>query len=197
MRKDIFDELRSDILEQRLTPGTPLKEIQLSERFNVSRTPVRDALSRLEEAGLAVRQNRGLVVCGVSPESVMHVYELRILLEEQAAGEAALNRSLSDVLTLEALCERDEQVENPTEKELVEANLEFHAAIWKASTNPVLIDLLERLMVHMAQVPSTTLTSPGRQDSALQEHRAMVKAISERDADTARDIARKHFTEAR
>lgn len=60
-----------------------------------------------------------------------------------------------------------------------------------------LIDLLERLMVHIAQVPSTTLTSLVRQDSALQEHRAMVKAISKRDADTARDIARKHFTEAR
>lgn len=56
--------------------------------------------------------------------------------------------------------------------------------------NPVLIDLLERLMVHMAQVPSTALTSPGRQDSALQEHRAMVKAISKRDAVTARDITR-------
>ncbi|EEI78563.1 FCD domain-containing protein [Corynebacterium striatum] len=54
----------------------------------------------------------------------------------------------------------------------------------------MLIDLLERLMVHMAQVPSTTLTSPGRQDSALQEHRAMVKAISKRYAVTARDITR-------
>ncbi|ATZ05196.1 FCD domain-containing protein [Corynebacterium striatum] len=54
----------------------------------------------------------------------------------------------------------------------------------------MLIDLLERLMVHMAQVPSTALTSPGRQDSALQEHRAMVKAISKRDAVTARDITR-------
>ncbi|GAA0213439.1 hypothetical protein GCM10009537_17220 [Corynebacterium riegelii] len=90
-----------------LLPGTQLKEVQLANRFGVSRTPVRDALSRLEDLGLAERVNRGLEVRGLDPEQVIQVYDMRILLEVEASGQAAQNRNLNDILTLEALLERD------------------------------------------------------------------------------------------
>lgn len=197
MREDIFVTLKSDIIEGRLKSGTQLKETQLAERFKVSRTPVRDALSRLEEAGLAVRRNRCLEVRGMDPEQAIQVYDVRILLEEEVAGSAALNRSLSDVLELEALLARDRGLKKPDERTLIENNLEFHAVVWRASGNPILVDLLERLMTHLVHAPSTTLVVGDRQDEALDEHEELVKAISERDADAARAIARKHFTRAR
>ena len=132
-----------------LLPGTQLKEVQLANRFGVSRTPVRDALSRLEDLGLAERVNRGLEVRGLDPEQVIQVYDMRILLEVEASGQAAQNRNLNDILTLEALLERDRSLEKPTDAELIQTNLEFHRAVWKASQNLVLIDLLERLMTHL------------------------------------------------
>lgn len=132
-----------------LLPGTQLKEVQLANRFGVSRTPVRDALSRLEDLGLAERVNRGLEVRGLDPEQVIQVYDMRILLEVEASGQAAQNRNLNDILTLEALLERDRSLEQPTDAELIQTNLEFHRAVWKASQNPILIDLLERLMTHL------------------------------------------------
>lgn len=101
-----------------LLPGTQLKEVRLANRFGVSRTPVRDALSRLEDLGLAERVNRGLEVRGLDPEQVIQVYDMRILLEVEASGQAAQNRNLNDILTLEALLERDRSLEKPTDRRM-------------------------------------------------------------------------------
>lgn len=180
-----------------LLPGTQLKEVQLANRFGVSRTPVRDALSRLEDLGLAERVNRGLEVRGLDPEQVIQVYDMRILLEVEASGQAAQNRNLNDILTLEALLERDRSLEKPTDAELIQTNLEFHRAVWKASQNPVLIDLLERLMTHLVHAPTSTLSVDDRQNEALNEHAKLIEAISDRDTAAARDIANQHFSTAR
>ncbi|WP_276909774.1 GntR family transcriptional regulator [Corynebacterium riegelii] len=180
-----------------LLPGTQLKEVQLANRFGVSRTPVRDALSRLEDLGLAERVNRGLEVRGLDPEQVIQVYDMRILLEVEASGQAAQNRNLNDILTLEALLERDRSLEKPTDAELIQTNLEFHRAVWKASQNPVLIDLLERLMTHLVHAPTSTLSVDDRQNKALNEHAKLIEAISDRDTAAARDIANQHFSTAR
>lgn len=180
-----------------LLPGTQLKEVQLANRFGVSRTPVRDALSRLEDLGLAERVNRGLEVRALDPEQVIQVYDMRILLEVEASGQAAQNRNLNDILTLEALLERDRSLEKPTDAELIQTNLEFHRAVWKASQNPVLIDLLERLMTHLVHAPTSTLSVDDRQNEALNEHAKLIEAISDRDTAAARDIANQHFSTAR
>ena len=177
-----------------LLPGTQLKEVQLANRFGVSRTPIRDALSRLEDLGLAERVNRGLEVRALDPEQVIQVYDMRILLEVEASGQAAQNRNLNDILTLEALLERDRSLEKPTDAELIQTNLEFHRAVWKASQNPVLIDLLERLMTHLVHAPTSTLSVDDRQNEALNEHAKLIEAISDRDTAAARDIANQHFS---
>lgn len=140
----------------------------LAERFEVSRTPVRDALSRLEQDGLLVRAQRGLEVQSVDPQTVMQVYDVRILLEEQVAGDAALNRTVRDVLRLEAMVERDRAIQDHDDVVLRRSNLEFHRAVWSAAHNPV-----------------------------LEEHAALLAAIQDRDPATARAVARQHFETAR
>ena len=101
----IYDALRSDILTGRLSPGTPAREVALAERFGVSRTPVREALLLLEHDRLLVASSRGLVVRAVDTDEVIAIYDVRILLEGEAAAQAAEHRRESDLLRLDTLVE--------------------------------------------------------------------------------------------
>lgn len=196
-RETIFATLRREILDGSLEPGAALREVALAERFEVSRTPVRDALTRLEETGLLVRAKRGLEVRGVDPQTVLQVYDARIILEEQVAGDAALNRTVRDVLRLEALLERDRALEDPDDAAMASSDLDYHQAIRTASGNPVLQDLLDRLAQHPVHTPRSTLGVDGRWEEALDEHAEMLRAISDRDAGAARAIVRSHVETAR
>lgn len=196
-REQIFSILRTEILDGTLAAGTPLREVALAERFEVSRTPVRDALSRLEQSGLLVRAQRGLEVQSVDPQTVMQVYDVRILLEEQVAGDAALHRTVRDMLRLEALVQRDRELDAADDIVLRRSNLEFHRALWTAAHNPVLEELLERLSHHLVHAPHSTLSVPGRWQEAVDEHAELLRAIDARDADAARAVARTHFETAR
>lgn len=198
MNKDkIYETLRADILSGELAPDTPLREVALASRFAVSRTPVREALGRLEESGLAYRSQRSLRVRGLDPNSIMQVYELRILLEEEACGQAAQARTVRDLLTLEALLERDRALDNPSDAVLIRNNLEFHEATWQATHNRPLIDILQQLCSHLIHAPSSTLSYPGRWEEALDQHAQILAALSDRDSEAARKMARKHFSDAR
>ena len=196
-REQIFLTLRAEILDGTLAPSTPLREVALAERFEVSRTPVRDALSRLEQDGLLERAQRGLEVQSVDPQTVMQVYDVRILLEEQVAGDAALHRTVRDVLRLEAMVERDRAIQDRDDIVLRRSNLEFHRAVWSAAHNPVLEELLERLSHHLVHAPHSTLSVGDRWNEALQEHAALLTAIQDRDQAAARAVARQHFETAR
>jgi DNA-binding GntR family transcriptional regulator len=196
-RQSIYEALRKEISSGTLEPGVTLKEVALSQRFGVSRTPVRDALMRLTEDGLLERTQRGLEVQGIDPEVVVQVYDMRILLEEEAAGRAAERHSIGDVLQLEALVARDRKLENPDNATMVRTNLEFHETIWKATHTPVLIDLLKNLSKHLIHTPRSTLGEGDRWARSLDQHEQLVNAIRARDVDAARQTARQHFEEAR
>lgn len=193
----IYTDLRSDILAGVLPPGTPAREVALAERFGVSRTPVREALRRLEHDRLLVASSRGLVVRSVDPTEVIQVYDVRILLEGEAAREAAEARNAADLLRLESLLERDRSMVDPSDSTRTSTNMEFHESVWAATHNEVLQDLLRRLTVHLVRAPHSTLSAPGRWEQALDEHAALVEAIRRRDADTACSIASEHMSSAR
>lgn len=196
-RQTIYQTLRKEIASGTLRAGETLKEVALSERFSVSRTPVRDALQRLTEENLLERTQRGLEVKGVDPETVVQVYDMRILLEEEAAGRAAERHTISEVLQLEALLARDRQLENPDDSTMMRTNLEFHETIWKATHMPVLIDLLNNLSSHLIHTPRSTLGEGDRWQRSLDQHEQLIKAIQTRDVELARQTARQHFEEAR
>ena len=193
----IFATLRSEILSGVHQPGTPMREISLAERFGVSRTPVREALSRLQQERLLERVARGLQVPQVEPAQVVQIYDMRILLEEEAAGQAARARQFTDLMRLEALLERDRQLKDPDDHTRITTNLEFHAAVWKCAHNPILTDLLERLSTHLVHAPRSTLSVDQRWDAALDEHAALISAIDDQDVDGARAMARTHMETAR
>jgi DNA-binding GntR family transcriptional regulator len=181
MRHDgdsIYAQLRSEILAGAIAPATPLREVTLGERFGVSRTPVREALRRLQHDRLLDRGARGLQVHQATPQEVIQVYDVRIM-------------------QLEGLVERDRALSEPDDNTRASTNLEFHAAVWAAAHNPVLQDLLQRLSTHLIRTPHSTLSVGERWDEALAEHSKLVAAITAGDETAARNTAREHMETAR
>ncbi|GGJ42931.1 GntR family transcriptional regulator [Streptomyces brasiliensis] len=191
-----YERLRSGIISGAFEPGTPLVESTLAAWFEVSRTPVREALTRLEQDGLVSRERNGLVVRQWTPDEILDVYETRIILESAVARNAAERRTSNDLLLLRGLLARWSTIDLNDKQAMLEANHAFHDAIWRASHNESLVDLLSRLALQLHRFPLTTLTAPGRWEQAGAEHEQLVDAIDRRDGDEAAEIATKHFQES-
>ncbi|MBA8826429.1 DNA-binding GntR family transcriptional regulator [Saccharopolyspora lacisalsi] len=193
----MYDQLRTDITSGRLPAGTPVREVAVAERFGVSRTPVREVLRRLQHDRLLESRDRGLHVRAPDPEEVVQVYDARILLEAEAAEQAARTCGKSDLARLEGLLARDRGLTGPDDATRAHTNIEFHEAMWQATNNPVLVDLLHRLTIHLVRTPRSTLSAPGRWEESLDEHGRLVEAIGEGDSEEAGRITRDHMRKAR
>ncbi|WP_299958333.1 GntR family transcriptional regulator [uncultured Modestobacter sp.] len=193
----IYEDMRAEITSGELPAGSPVREVALADRFGVSRTPVREALRRLQHDRLLVPGVRGLQVRVVDPQEVVQVYDMRILLEAQAAREAARARTAADLVLLEGLLARDRSLVDPPDQLRAQTNTEFHAAVWEATHNRVLQDLLQRLTVHLVRTPHSTLSVDGRWAEALDEHERLLRAITDGDVELAAEVAAAHMTRAR
>ncbi len=192
-----YGAIKHSILSGEFEPGQPLVEAVLAAKCQVSRTPVREALSRLMQDGLVQRTARGLVVRDRSPDEVLDLYDSRILLEGSVARYAAERRTRMDLVRLRAALSRAEAIKKPSPQDMVETNTEFHQAVWHAAHNESLSDLLERLSLHVARYTFTTLTYRGRWAQAMVQHRQITEAIDAQDQAKAGTLAEQHFTEAR
>jgi DNA-binding GntR family transcriptional regulator len=192
-----YGALRRDIVSGAIAPGEHLAEVALAERYGVSRTPIREALRRLEQDGLVERIGRRMHVRQHRPEEILDIYEVRIILEEAAARGAALRHTPLDLSLLTRAHEDMVGLPRGDAAEQARTNRVFHQRVWHASHSPTLIDLLDRLNVHLHRYPQTTLTYPGRWDAVLEEHTALLAAIRERRADEAAKIAADHMSAAR
>jgi DNA-binding GntR family transcriptional regulator len=192
-----YELLKAAIVSGELQPGQQLVESALAEWCGVSRTPIREALRRLQQDGLIDRTDRGMAVKERSPEEILDIYDTRIVLEGLAGRMAAERRTTYDLRSMQLLLERAQALPDSDQEKMMNANKEFHAAVCRATRNESLIDLLGRLNLHLARYPGTTLAYPGRWDEARKEHQELASAIEARDADLAQHIATKHFTEAR
>jgi DNA-binding GntR family transcriptional regulator len=193
-----YEKLKSAILRGELAPGEQLVESMMASYCGVSRTPVREALTRLEQDGLVSRTDRGLVVRESSQEEILDIYETRIVLESTAATFAAERRTNHDMIAMRKAEERGLRLgKKASPVDAAERNRDFHRTIWRASRNISLIDLLERVNLHLGRYPETTLTFPGRYESSHEEHHDLIEAIEERDPERAGKIASNHFSTAR
>jgi DNA-binding GntR family transcriptional regulator len=197
VRVQPYEMLKQAILAGELKAGQPLVEASLATWCQVSRTPIREALRRLEQDGLIERGDRGLVVRERSPQEILDIYETRIALEATAGRMAAERRTDHDLRLLRRLHERSNEISDNNIAAIVEANRQFHRTVWYASHNDSLLDLLERLDLHLARYPETTLAAPGRWQNACHQHELLVDAIEKRDSDGAYKIALEHFVDAR
>lgn len=195
----VYAVLHEGILSGVLSPGQRLAEVAFASLFNVSRTPVREALVRLETTGLAHRvPRRGLVVGQITPQEIVDVYVVRENLDGLAAFLAAQFATPGDVAHLASINgEFARAGELSDAREMARLNLEFHTAIAAVSRNSLLVQFLESIHHLVRRFPGTTFQHPGRAGEAIQEHEQLIAAIRARDAERARCIAAESMAKAR
>lgn len=189
--KFIIDGIR----EGRLVPGTRLREIELADQMNLSRTPVREALGRLQVQGLAVNDpDRGLIITEPDYAMTSELYAMREVLEGTAARLAARHASDVEIDFLNEINQRDAEL--TTAEELAENNRLFHGTLYQCAHNRYLLKTLSSLQESMMLLGATTLAHPDRPKAARKEHQAIIEALRKRNQDEAEAAARQHIISA-
>lgn len=192
----VYNELRRRLVQGELKPGQRLREIELSAMLGVSRTPVREAIKRLESEGFAAYvSRRGAVVSELTPEQAAELYAVREILEGSAANFAARFATGSEIEILEELLSNQRKAGDDPEV-LSRINRQFHQMIYRMAHNRYLLGLLSTAQDYMLLLRETTYFDPGRPETALSEHSEIVSAIKARDSERAEAAARKHIREA-
>jgi DNA-binding GntR family transcriptional regulator len=199
---ELYNWLRAAILSGELRPHERLVETSIAELASVSRTPVREALHRLEVDGLVGEgEGGGLEVWGFSLDELADLCAVRETLEGMATELAAVSRSELEIATLRSIVQAEEDALGIDEgsgvvERRVELNHSFHETLWRASRNRYLADELKHLRSLIERLQDTTLRHRDRLRQAVSEHTEIVDALEARDASTAGALARKHFRNA-
>ena len=176
-------------------PGDRLVESELADRFGVSRTPIREALQRLETQSLLSRDGRSLIVSSLDHNDMAELYMVRAELEALAARLAARHATAEEVRVMKEMLEEDQaRIGDPAA--LARSNRQFHRQVHLASHNRFLVQQLDLVYRSMALMATTSLAIEGRGETALDEHQAIVEAISNRDEESAADAFRAHISHA-
>ena len=170
----------------------------MAEEMGVSRTPVREAIRKLELEGFVVMiPRKGAYVAGISLKDITDVFEVRASLEALAAGLAAERSTSEEIETLErSLVAYSEQTNQQNIDGIVETDTDFHDLLYKASRNERLLTIITHLREIIQRVRTVSLSQPGRSKDAIEEHRQIVDAIAERNVELAQTLAREHIYSA-
>jgi len=193
--EDVADRLRDQIFAKQLAPGSWLDEQSLAEQFGISRTPMREAIKALASEGLVtMKMRRGAYVTEVNRSDLDQIFTVLSLLEGQAAKEAALKATEDELNLLDHLHHRLETAAADRDiEQFFEINGKFHELIQQIAgnrwMNGVIDDLRKVLKLHRKD----SLTSTGRLQNSLVEHREILRAILKRDDLAAEAAMRKHF----
>jgi len=195
LREVVCETLRDAIRKGVLKPGERLMEIQLAEELGVSRTPVREAIRKLELEGYVIMMpRRGTYVANLSIRDVNEVFEIRTSLDSLASGLAAERITDEELERLQRLLVLiGEYIEENNMEKIVETDTEFHDILYQASRNTRLVGIIFNLREQLTRFRSTSMAYPGRLKETLEEHRHLVEAIAQGDALEAQRAAEEHM----
>ncbi len=188
-----YQRLKEDIDAGVFKPGAVVKEADLVMRFNMSRTPVREAVQRLLTEGYIQQLHRGFVVVELSDTELANIYRVRGVLEGMAARQAAGSRSRVDLALLQDIHEKQLDVLNSgaDHDQIGGLSDDFHDALARASHNEFLISVLE-LARRRAEPYRRRLLSPAMHDKVLEDHQRIIEGIQSGDRAKAELAARLH-----
>jgi DNA-binding GntR family transcriptional regulator len=188
--------IRELIVTLELPPGSVVSERDLQERLGLGRTPIREALRDLAREQLVeVYPRRGIFVSSVYAGDIAGLSEVRRVLESQAARLAAERRNDADLLeTVELLEELDRTAGDRDERRLIELDQRIHRHVYRCTHNPFLQATLEEYYVLTLRIWFLALDRVERLDDAIREHRQILEAIRDRDAERAEAVMRAHVT---
>ena len=194
----IFDQLENDILVGKYKQGEILTETGLSEALGVSRTPVREALFKLEQEHLVIFVPKGIKVIGISFDDMAIIFDMRIRIEGLAARLAAEKATDEQI---HALCEFVDLQEfylnkHDTENmQIMDSN--FHKTLYQMSNSIHLYQMLYELHKKTLKYRGVSIAKKARAQLSVEEHRAISCAIADRNADLAEELTIKHIQNAK
>lgn len=192
-QKDAYELILDAIDVGIYRPGDRLVESDLADRFGVSRTPIREALQRLETQSLLARDGRSLVVASLDHNQLAELYAVRAELEGLAARLAAQHAAPEELRVLRKMVDEDRGLLDDPEA-LARTNRRFHKQLHLASHNRYLVQQLDLVHRTMALLATTSLAVEGRSEKAVGEHDAIVTAIETRDGDAAHAALKAHIS---
>lgn len=198
LRDLVFEALKDAILLQKLHPGERLIELELADELGVSRTPVREAIRRLEQEGLVVMLPRkGAYVAGISLKDIHEVYEIRAALEALALELAAKYITAEELEELKRQVHEEEVMTEANRlNEIIFIDSSFHDLIYQYARNSRLTQFVEILQEQFKRFRSLPLGNSARSNTALEEHQQIVEALACHDSTLAARLAREHIANA-
>lgn len=199
---DALGFLQAAIINGELAPGEKIGEIELCERFNLTRGPLREALGRLESRGLLVRKpHAGVKVVSVSGDELLELYHIREVMEGLAARQAAERMSQKEIADLHTLLDGHETMVAEAQGLAyfqAEGDYDFHYCIVTGSQNQKLVQMLLGDLYYLLRLYRCRFsTAPGRPQKALKEHRHIAEAIALGDGELAQFLMQRHIRAAR
>ncbi|CAH2211802.1 GntR family transcriptional regulator [Tepidibacter aestuarii] len=198
LREIVFEYLRESILKGKLEPAQRLMEVQLAEQLGVSRTPVREAIRKLELEGLVVMLPRkGAYVADVSLKDIIEVLEIRAALEGLAASVAAERMSDEDLEKLELISYQfKKSLENGDIDMMVKKDIELHDLIFNSTNNQKLIQINNSLREQVYRFRVTYISDHDTSKNLVKEHEDIIQAICNRDSKGAMQKSTEHMENA-
>lgn len=199
LREKIFLKLRQDILDGKYKAGDSLVELKLAEEMGVSRTPVREAIRQLELEGLVFSiPNKGVFVEGITSQDIEDIYAIRECMEGLAARWAIERMDEQSLKELENICELMEFYTGKGDLDRVgELNSRFHDLIFESTNSKPLKQILSDFQYYIGNIRLASLKSPGRAEQSLNEHKAIVEAFKDRDAERGERVLVEHIRNTR
>ena len=197
----IFDQLEKDILSGKYQRGEVLSELRLSKELGVSRTPIREALLRLEQENLIVENGRGMTVIGISKDDMVDMYDARMRLEGEAARRAARVITDDQINELRELIDLqlyyiDKNATKYSEK-IKNLDSQFHQLLYSCCGSKTYTDILVALHKKMTQFRIASVSVQSRALQSNREHQAICDALATHDEDLAENATLEHVAHAR
>ncbi len=194
----IFERLEADILIGKYPYGTLLTETALSDELGVSRTPVREALRRLQQENLIKDTNKGMLVLGITEEDLKDIYAIRLKIEDMAVERFIENLSDETLNTLKEILDFQEFYGGKNDSlHVMSKDSEFHESIYKNCGSPILCETLLPLHKKVVKFRQASVEKSGRTEKSINEHKAIYNAIKDKNTELAKRLVNEHIINAR
>ncbi|MBE6983039.1 MAG: GntR family transcriptional regulator [Ruminococcaceae bacterium] len=194
----VFEKLEDDIITGVYARGEIITELKLVETLGVSRTPVREALRRLEHERLVQETGKGTMVLGITQEDLIDIMDIRMRIEGLAAAQAAQNRTQEDIDKITSLCELQDYYFGKNDLDhLREVDDQFHDLIYDINPRSILRDTLVPLHKKTQRFRRISIADVSRLQKTVKEHKAIGKAIIDGDAELACKLMEEHIANAK
>ena len=194
IRDSVFSILRNAILDKKLEPGLRLVERNIAEQLGVSRTPVREAIRKLELERLVTHiPRKGVVVSGFTKADIVEILVIRTSLEALICSIAATKIKPRELERLESLAKQiSDEHGKENFKKSNQLNDKFHEIVYRAAESPRLYDFLDTLREYITKFTQVAYSKPGRPEEAWEEHNGIIEALRNHDSAGADAAAKRH-----